>query len=100
VKVKGLYQALGVSLYCAAVGVVMFNVEKIFGGKLNFFGPVAFLLLFSVSALICALIVFYEPYKLFFLANKKKEAIDLVVHTTAWLFGFFVIVLVLALTLA
>lgn len=96
-NVKGLAQALGLSLYCAAVGTFMFNIEKIMGsGPDSFFAPVAFLLLFSASALICGLIVFYHPYNLFFVKNKKKEAIDLVVSTTAWLFGFLVLALLLA----
>ena len=99
-KIKGLYQALGVSAYCSIIGVFMFNIDKIFGsGPDNLFGPVAFLLLFSTSALICGLIVFYQPYILFFVKDKKKEAIDLVVHTTVWLSVFFVAALLLSVIL-
>lgn len=98
-KFKGLSQSLGVTLYCSAVGAFFLNAERIIGKTPNYFGPVAFLLLLSASVLVCALIVFYEPYKLFFISNKKKEALDLVVRTTAWLFGFLVIALLLAVTL-
>jgi len=50
--------------------------------------------LFSVSALICGLLVFYHPYQLLF-SGKKKEAADLVLLTTAYLAGFFLLFLFL-----
>lgn len=93
---RGFLQALGVTLYCSSIGLFFWTADKLFPKDPNFFAPVAFLLLFSFSALVCALIVFYEPYKLFF-DNKKKQAIDLVLFTTGWLFVFFVIVFIVAL---
>lgn len=86
---QGFLQALGVVLYCTVVGYFMWNIESIFGKVETFFAPVAFLSLFSVSALSCGLIVFYKPYKLFF-DGKKKAAIDTVVATAAFL-ALFVI---------
>lgn len=99
-KVRALYQALGVAAYCSAIGFFVYNGENIFGkvDKPTFLAPIAFLMLFSVSALICALIVFYEPYKLF-IAKKGKEAVDLVVQTAAWLFMFAVVFLMMAVLL-
>lgn len=94
-KGKGFVQAVGVTLHCGLVGVLFWKGNEIFGKAPNYAGPVAFLLLFSVSALICTLIVFYQPYKLFF-NGKKKEALDLVLYTTGWLFIFFLIFLSLA----
>lgn len=95
-KQKGFLQALGVAAYCTAVGLLMFNIERFMDNKPNFFGPVSFLLLFSVSALVCGLLVFYNPYILFF-EKKKKQAIDLVLYTTAWLFAFLIVFLSLAM---
>lgn len=95
-KIFGFYQALGVSIYCGLVGLLFWKGNAIFGNAPNYLGPVAVLLLLSVSVLICALMVFYKPYKLFF-EDKKKDAIDLVLTTTAWLFGFFILFLILAL---
>lgn len=97
-KTKGLIQALGVAGYCAIIGTGIFNINKIIGKAPGIFGPASFLLLFSFSALVCALLVFYKPYLLFF-DGKKKEAINLVVSTTAWLFGFLIIFLTLAILL-
>lgn len=91
----GFIQALGVTLYCSLVGLLMWKGNTIFGNAPNYAGPVAVLLLFSVSALICALIVFYQPYRLFF-EGKKKEAADLVLFTTGWLFLFFLLFLLSA----
>ena len=93
----GFIQALVVVLYCTVVGLFMYNANTLFGNHPDkFIAPVMLLLLLSFSVLFCALVVFYRPYILFF-DNKKKEAIDIVVHTAAWLFGFFVIFLVMVL---
>lgn len=89
---KGFLQALGVTLYCVAVGTFMWDANHLFGQMNNFFGPILVLILFSTSALICGLIVFYKPYKLFF-AGKKKEAVDMVIGTAAWLFAFLLLYL-------
>lgn len=91
----GLFQAGGVALYCSLVGTLFWKGNEIFGKVPNYFGPVAFLLLFSTSVLVCAVIVFYRPYKLFF-EGKKKEAVDLVLYTAGWLFAFFLMFLFLA----
>lgn len=82
---QGFLQALGVSAYVALVGLFIWNAEKIFP-KLGLpWGPILFLLLFCASAMICGLVVFYKPYKLFF-DGKKKEAVNVVVSTAEYLF--------------
>jgi len=83
----GFFQALGVALYCSLVGILFWQGPNIFPKVNPYFGPVMVLLLFSTSVLVCGLIVFYKPYKLFF-AGKKKEAVNLVVATATWLFSF------------
>jgi len=90
----GLVQALGVTLYCALVGLLIWKGNEFFGAPI-YLGPVMFLVLFIVSALICASIVFYHPCILFF-EGKKRQAIDLVLITTGWLFLFFLIILFLS----
>lgn len=92
---RGILQALGVAFYCSLVGLVMWKANEIFGRMNPYLGPVAFLMMFSVSALICGLLVFYKPYKLFS-ADKKKEAIDVVIATAA---SLFVLLLILFATL-
>lgn len=71
----------------------MWNANHLFGAINNFYGPVLLLILFSTSALICALLVFYKPYKLFF-AGKKKEAVEVVISTAVWLFAFLIVYLI------
>jgi hypothetical protein len=93
---KGFLQALGVTIYCSFVGLLMWKGNSLFGPVPNLIGPVAFLILFIVSALVCVALVFYQPYQLF-IGNKKKQAVDLVMLTTAWLFSFLVVFLSLAL---
>jgi len=87
---QGFFQALSVALYCSLIGVFIWNFPNLFGKVDTFFAPIAFLLLFSTSALICGLLVFRKPYKLFF-AGKKKEAMDIVVSTATFLFVFLAV---------
>ena len=89
-KKQGLLQALGVAAYCSLIGVIFWQGNNIFPNLNQYLGPVMFLLLFSTSVLICGLIVFYTPYKLFF-EGKKKEAVNVVVSTSVCLFIFLLI---------
>lgn len=89
----GFIQALGVTVYCSFVGVIFWKGNEIFGKLDRYIGPVAFLLLFIASAMICALMVFYQPYLLFF-DGKKKEALETVVNTATWLFIAFILFLI------
>jgi hypothetical protein len=91
---RGLYQALGVVVYCSLVGLIFWRGDK-WVGSAGYAGSVMVLILFVVSALICALIVFYKPYNLFFL-GKKRQAIDLVLSTTSWLFVILIFFLIWA----
>lgn len=91
---QGLLQALGVTLYCSLIGLVLFNGEKLFGQMNSLIGPITFLLMFSVSAMICGLMVFYKPYQLF-LDDKKEKAASVVLSTVAYLFAILLILFVL-----
>lgn len=86
----GIFQALGVVLYCTTIGTIMQNGSKFFGEKDTFLTPIFVLTTFCVSALICSLIVFKKPYELFF-SGKKNEAINTVVYTAASLFVFLIL---------
>ena len=83
--VLGVIQAVGITLYCSLVGLVMWRGNEIFGKQDTYITPVVVLVMLSVSALICGLIVFYKPYKLFF-EDKKEEAINAVLFTAISLF--------------
>lgn len=87
IKKAGFWQALGVTIYCSLVGLLFWQGNRLFPRVNQYFAPVMMLLLLSVSVLVCGLLVFYKPYKLFF-AEKKKEAVNLVVSTSLWLFVF------------
>lgn len=87
------YQASGVAAYCMAIGIFLSQAGKLFGAP-GMLAPVLILTLLSFSVLVCGLLVFYKPYKLFFDA-KKKEAADLVVATTFWLFFYFILFLII-----
>lgn len=89
---EGFYQSLGVVGYISLIATLMQNIERTLGRvEDSFLAPIAFLTLFSTSALTCGLIVFYKPYKLFF-DGKKKEAIDIVLSTAISLFIILILI--------
>jgi hypothetical protein len=92
----GFYQALGVGVYCGLIGLIMFRGNDIFGHTPNFLGPLLFLMLFCVSALICGLLTLAYPAIVFF--KDKIKALKIVLFTILWLFLFiFSILIVLGL---
>ena len=88
-----LLQAVGITVYCGLVGMLMWGGNKWFGPMNNFMGPLLFLLLFVVSALICGLIgVGYSGW-LFFEKKERNKALRLVGYTAGWLVLFTVAVI-------
>lgn len=90
-------QALGLTAYCSLVATIIWRGNQWFGTLPNYFGPFLFLVLFTTSALVSAIITLGYP---FILWQKKqtKQAIRLVLYTAAWLVGFTLLsLLVLAL---
>lgn len=94
-KQRGFLQATSVVIYCLLVGLFFWNANALFGQMNVFLGPVTMLILFSVSVLVCGLSVFYLPYRMFF-EKKRKEAIDLVLFTTGFLFLYLLAFLLLS----
>lgn len=88
----GFASALGVLAYIIIVSQVMRNGDKIFGKMDNFVSPIAFLLLFTLSAITVGGLVLGKPLMLY-LDGKKKEAVSLFLSTAGWMAGFTVLAL-------
>jgi hypothetical protein len=88
-------QATGIVVYCGLVGWLMVNGNKIFGNTPSFIGPVAFLLLFVVSASICSLSLLGYPFWLFWEKKNTPKAISTLLATLAWLIGYTITALVI-----
>lgn len=89
VLIVSFLQSLGLITYCFIVGSLIFNkAEDWFGPMNETFGSMLFLLIFVVSALICALIVFAYPVSLFIETKKGKDSIKIVGYTAGWLLLF------------
>ena len=86
--------AVGVAVYVIGVSFILRNGEKIFGKMDNFLGPVAFLLLFVLSAAITGILVFGRPVLLYF-ENRKAEALTMFFYTIVWLFLITLVVLIM-----
>jgi len=90
----GFIHSLGVLVYISLVALLMQNGEKIFGKEDNWASPIAFLLLFTLSAIVVGLLVLGKPIVLY-LDNKKKEAVKMLVSTAAFIAAFTIFALVI-----
>lgn len=89
-----LLTSVGVFLYIVAISFVMNHADKIFGKAPNFWGPVAFLLLFVLSAIVVGALVLGWPIHLFLVAGRRLEAILLLLYTIFWIFIEIIVILV------
>ena len=89
---QGFLFSLGVVAYVSLVVIVMFNGTTLFGTMDNFWGPMAMLLLFIVSAAITGSLVFGRPVYLF-ITGFKSESVKLALYTIGFLFLETIIVL-------
>lgn len=85
-------QATGVLVYVSLISLLVFNGNKIFGPVGGFLGPVAFLLLFIVSAMITGSLSLARAGFLFW-EKKYKDSFTL----TGWTLGWCVFYLLLIL---
>lgn len=88
-------QSAGIVVYCGLIGLVLWQGNTLFGVVPNFWGPLLFLVLFSTSALICALLAFGNAFQFLYVKKEPQKAIKLVALTTIWLMLFVVLVLIL-----
>lgn len=88
-----LASAVGVAAYVTVVSYAMRNGEKVFGQANNFLGPIAFLLMFVLSAAITGALILGRPAMLF-LDGQKKEAIKLFLFSAGWLLAIIVAVFI------
>ncbi len=89
----GFLQATGLLIYVTLVALFMSNANQIFGKTDNsFFGPIAFLLLFIISATISATIVLARAGYLFW-EKRYQEAFTLLGWTLGWAVLYFILAL-------
>lgn len=91
-KLISYLNAAGVAVYVIGILFISRGGEKIFGKMDNFWGPVAFLLLFVLSAAITGALTLGRSVWLYF-ENRKTEAIKMFFYTIGWLFLITFIVL-------
>jgi len=90
-------QALGLAFYCGLVAILFWKGNQLFGNTPNFWGPALFLVVFTTSALVSALLVLGYPFFLFWQKKQTQKAIRLVGYTAAWLVGFILLALFLVI---
>jgi len=84
IKHSVLHAVLAV-LYIAVVATIMSNAEKLFGdADTSVLVPIGMLLLLVVSAATMGMLVFGRPVMLY-IDGKKREAVNMLVSTIAFL---------------
>lgn len=87
------FHSLGVLAYVLLVVWVINNAQQFFGSMNNqFWGPVAVLMLFVLSATIVGLLVLGRPVYLY-LNGQKDEGLKFLFYTIGWLLVFTIIIL-------
>jgi len=84
------------SAYVAMISQVIRNGEALFGEMKDAYGPMAFLLLFVVSAAVMAIVIFGQPI-IWYLDGFKKEGVRLAICTVI---ALFIITLIILISLA
>ncbi len=95
---RSLLNALGTIAYVSVLVALAQNGEKIFGQVNQSLAPVAFLILFVLSAAVTGGLVLGKPVMLY-LANQKSEAIRMFIYTLCWLALAVVILLIVSVLL-
>jgi hypothetical protein len=88
-NIKPVWHSLGhsilVLLYVSGVAGLLYNAQRIFGQAQTFWVPVAMLMLFVLSATIVGILVLGRPI-LLYVSGQKKEGLQFLGYTVAWLF--------------
>ncbi len=92
--ILSLINSLGVVVYVILVANIFVYGEQLFGKMSNLWGPIAFLLLFVLSALVVGLLILGKPI-IFYLDKKKEDALRLLFYEIGWLFLATLIVLII-----
>jgi hypothetical protein len=86
-------QAAGLIAYCGLVAILFWQGNQLFGKVPSYLGPLLFLVLFTTSALICAIIVLYYPFILFWQKKQSDKALKVIIYTAGWLIVFTFLIL-------
>lgn len=81
---RSFIHALGVLGYTAFAATIINAAETLFDDGPSLLGAVAFLMLFVLSAAVVGTLIFVKPV-LLFVNGEKKEAVNFLGLTLAWL---------------
>ena len=94
----GFLQATGLLIYIGLVAQIFIYGNKIFGPVFNFIGPLAFLLLFVISAIISGFLVLARALYLFW-EKRYRQSFALVGWTLLWLIFYLAVSLLFLMTI-
>lgn len=87
-------QATALAVYITLVATFITNINRLFSaiGPV-FWGPVIGISLFSLSALICTLLVGAYPFWIFWEKKQTARALKIIIATAAWFLLFIILTL-------
>jgi len=85
-------QAIATAAYVAVIGWLLYNGQMIFDRMQTVLAPIAFLMLFVLSAAITGTLVLGRPV-LWYLSDRRSEAVTLFSLTLGWLTLFTLLLL-------
>ena len=91
-----LGHAILVLLYTSGVAWILFNAQRLLGKATSFWGPLAVLMLFVVSATIVGTLVLGRPI-LLYLDGKRNEALRFFGWTVGWLVALTLVIFLVGL---
>jgi len=89
-------QATGLVVYIGLVSLIFLYGNQIFGKMNNYLGPILFLLIFVLSAIISSLLVLGRAGFLFW-EKRYKEAFPLLFWTIGWISFYLILIFLLIL---
>lgn len=93
---QSFLNALGTTVYTAAVAYLVSHGEAIFGEAETFLVPLFMLLLLIISATVTGFLVVGKPLQLY-LSDQKPQALKLLGRTLGWIVVFAIIIIVIAM---
>ena len=83
--VQAFLHSVGVLIYTTFIAYLMMSADQLHGNMSSLLGPIAFLMLFTLSAAVVGMLIFGRPVMLY-LDGKKKEAMNFAGTTVGFLF--------------
>ena len=71
--VQAFLHSVGVLIYTTFIAYLMMSADQLHGNMSSLLGPIAFLMLFTLSAAVVGMLIFGRPVMLYLDGKKKRQ---------------------------